>query len=627
MKLLRSILYPAACFTLAWGAAHLIRLMSAVGDDTRARPSITPLTPAAKSPRGERMATLRAAFTAAKPGEWSALWHEFAAKAGIADLKDASLQAAPVLPQLAAEELAVRTGTASGNAGAFAALASRDAAAALKLAKRTGVTAYQCAVLRVMAQSDPATAVSLARRMPAGRPLSVDEENDLGRSGETDTPPGAVFSAWTRRDPQAAAAAAETLGAKAGHVARRQIVRQWACRDGPAALRYLAEQVPPGSEMADAVRMDYILRAAIFSDPAGTAKMLREVPALRDAFSGEGAELRAVRPWYLADPQTAVAWLHSPAGQGRGAMWLINFVAPGNPAAALHLVREFPKAGFPDHARNLALIAESEPAAALALADELGLRPKVEAELRLAEIKADPATACDRWLAAVQKHGADDSLAALGWTRWHALQLAAFASHALPDKARALAAVVPAARLMPEKRLASSERAALKFWPDLQRETNPSPSPSAKVPPDPTAPLPFAANPAAAAEALLSRPLLEADAEKAVNCWAPHDFPAAQSWVARLPDGPARRKAALALAHEQARHDPAAALAAATSGRFMAPPEFYAHCLQRLARTGGDWRQWIARTPAEALPHRNRSLPDILEEESNILTAVRNAVR
>jgi hypothetical protein len=628
MRRLRSILYPALCFVLAWGAVHLVRLMSAVGQEPGANfaPPLTSGEPA-KATRASRMEKLRADFAAAKPGEWSALWHEFAAQASIADLQEASRQAAVMFPKLAEEELASRAGILTGSPGSFAAFAARDADEAFKQAKRSGDASFQCAVLRVMAQSDPVKAVSLARRLPAGRPMSIEEAYAFGRSGEPDTCLGAAFSAWTRRDPQAAVAAAEKVPAKLRREALGQVVRLWAYRDGPAALRYIAEQVQAGGSLSDAFRMDYILRASLLSDPSGTAKVLREHPGLRAAFTTEGAELLAVRRWYLADPQAAVEWLRSPEGQGRGTMWLINMVTRANPSAALQLMRQFPKAGFPDHAGNLALIAESEPSAALAVADELGLRAQVEGELRFAEIKANPDGACDRWLAAISKHGAKESLASLGWTSEQALKLAAFASHALPDKAAALAAVMPASVLMPVKRYIGSEQAALKFWPDLQPETKPAPGANAAIPPDPKPPLPFAANPAAAAEALLAGTITEADATKAVNCWAPHDFSAAQAWVAKLPEA-TRRAAELALAQEQAIHDPAAVLTAASANRFDAPAGLWQQCIRRIALAGGDWKSWAAKAPAGALNENqftNRNPMEAIEDDVKILAAIRAA--
>lgn len=628
MKRLRFLLYPVLCFALAWGAVHFVRLMSAVSEAPHARSSLQPSSAVpAKAARTSLMEKLRADFAAAKPGQWSALWHAFAAQANIADLEVASRQSAIMFPALASEELALRAGNLSGGRGAFAAFASRDADEAFKLAKRSGESSIQCAVLRVMAQSDPGKALTLALRLPAGRRMSIEEAYATGRSSEPDTPPGAVFSAWARRDPQAALAAAEKSPAKSRRGALGQVLRQWAYRDGPAALRYLAEQVQPGRKLTETFRMDYILRAAFLSDPAGTAKVLREFPALADSdrdYVWQG-------PWCQADPRGVLEWMRAGKNTNfRAVEYLIRALPPGREQDALALIREFPKAAFPDHAEHLAAIAVSEPAAALAVADELGLRAKVEAELRIAEIKADPAAACDRWLAAIAKHGAEKSLAVLGWTGEQALQLAAFVSHALPEKAAALAAVVPASVLMPVQRYIGSEQAALKFWPNLQPETKPKPGTVAAIPPDPEPPLPFAAYPAAAAEALLAGTLTEADAAKAVNCWAPHDFAAAKAWVAKLPAGTARRAAELALAQEQALYDPASALAAAAADRFDAPPELWAQCIRRIALAGGDWKSWAAKAPAGAMDHQrftNRSLTESIEDDVNALEAVREAAK
>ncbi len=464
MKRFRSFFLPAACFALAWGVAHFVRIIAAVGEPAAPRRVVIPERKAPAAARGDKLAKVREAFAKAVPGEWSALWRDFASEASIAELQNASTAAVPVLPQLAAEEVAVRTGKASGSPGTFAALAD--------------------AVLRVLAQRDPAEAMSRALKLPAGRPISIDEAYSLGRSGEVDTPLGSVFSAWTRRDPQAAAAAADTLRSKGiRHAVRREIGVQWAYRDGPAALRFVMEHAPRGEKLTDSFRMDYILRAAFSSDPAGTARLLTEHAVLRDAVN----PLYALRSWYRADPAGVLAWVRESAnGNEHAGRGVISLVVRENPPAAAALIRKFPRAAYPDHTRNIAAIAGINPSLGLALADELGLRPQVEPALRAAEMKADPATACDRWLAAVSQHGAEGSLAALGWTSETALQLAAFACHALPERAKELAAVVPASVLMPKRRYLGSERAARLFWPELEPETQPKKPPQRWKMPPPT---------------------------------------------------------------------------------------------------------------------------------------------
>src|SRR5687768_15383347 len=118
MRRLRSLLYPALCFVLACGAGHLVRLISAAGHEPRAQIFLPPPPgEPAKATRASRMEKLRADFAAAKPGGWSALWHEFAAQASNADLQEASRQAAVMFPKLAEEELAARAGILTGSPG------------------------------------------------------------------------------------------------------------------------------------------------------------------------------------------------------------------------------------------------------------------------------------------------------------------------------------------------------------------------------------------------------------------------------------------------------------------------------------------------------------------------------
>ena len=639
MKLLRSLLLPAVCFVLAWGAAHFVRTIASVGEPAPRRAVVIPARTAPLSAGPDKVAGAREAFAKAAPGEWSALWQDFSTHASLADLENASRSAVAILPQLADEELAVRTGKLSGSAGTFAALAEHDPEAAWAQAKKTGNDSYTSAVLRMMVQRDPADAVQRALKLPAGRPISVNEAYGLGRNGEVHTPLGSVFAAWARRDPRAAVAAVESLRSKGSkHTARREIAVQWAYRDGPAALRFVMEHVPRDEKLADSFRMDYILRAAFYSDPAGTAKLMSENGGLRAALGSEGPQLSALKPWYRADPQGFLAWLRNPepVEDGRAAMWLISYVVRENPLAAAPLIREFPKAGHPDHARNIAVIARLDPALGRSLADELGLRPQVEAAIEAAVVKDDPAAACDRWLEAVKKHGAQGALTALGWSSEAALELAAFASHALPERAKELAAVVPASVLVPGPRYLGSQSAVALFWKELAPQAAPQISlPHNAAPKNDddhvAAKDSFTADPAAAAEAMLAGPPGDVDAAKAVAAWAPHDFAAARAWLNRVPEGRARQLGELALAIEQSPRDPEAALQFIASMPDAPQGEatrLWKACLQRLVFTGGDWQGWLAKAPAEVKNKSDihgKSPEQVLTEEARILAALRKS--
>ena len=639
MKRLRTLLLSAVCFALAWGAVHFVRTIAAVGEPAPRRAVVIPDRTAPVSAGPDKVAAVREAFANTSPGGWSALWQDFASHASIADLEKASQSAVAILPQLADEELALRTGKLSGSAGTFAALAEHDPAAAWAQARKTGNDSYTSAVLRVMVKRNPADAMRRALKLPAGRPISVDEAYGLGRNGEVHTPLGSVFAAWARRDPRAAGTAVESLPSRGSkHMARREIAVQWAYRDGPAALRFVMDHAPRGAKLADSFRMDYILRAAFYSDPAGTAKLMSENGGLRAALGSEGPQLSALKPSYRADPQGFLAWLRNPGPvqDSRAAMWLIGYVVRDNPLAAAPLIREFPKAGHPDHARNIAVIARLDPALGRSLADELGLRPQVEAAIEAAAVKDDPAAACDRWLAAVRQHGAQGALTALGWSSEAALELAAFASHALPERAKALAAVVPASVLVPGPRYLGSESAVALFWKELAPQAAPqislAPNAAPKEDEDAIAAKDsFTSDPAAAAGAMLAGPPGDMDAAKAVAALAPHDFAAARAWLSRVPEGPARQQGELALAIEQAPRDPLAALqfiASLPDAPQKDAAELWTACLQRLVFTGGDWQSWLAKAPAlvkNTSDIHGKSPEQVLTEEAKLLAALRKS--
>jgi hypothetical protein len=636
MKRLRRYILPAVCFVTAWTGAHLAS-KTAAPVKSPGLISGAPRIRSAPSSSREAGRELASAFSTSRMAEWASLWEGFARNATADELENLPSLASPdrdpyygskgrdVLQWLAREELAVRTRKASATPGAYAALAESDPDAAWEQLRSNNYEALSCAVIRVLARRDPEDALRRLRALPAG----IQREFDTGeRSVFVASPVGSLFAAWARNDP--AAALAEMKRSGSGGAA--ELVMTWAFHDSPAALRHIAES-RPGGDPAKSLPMDVILRTAFHFAPAESAKLLSQYAELRRAMHGESCRLRALKSWFDADPNGVREWLR--AERPNGDMWLTGRVVRSDPIAGAQLIREFPKAAFPDQSRNVASIAERDPALGAALADELGLRAQVEALLTSAAVRADPAAACDDWLEALREHGPDGALAVLGWTADIAREVAGTAVSAFPDKAKELAALVPASALATTD--GGFRSAGLgRYWPELAPVPSPPPSPAASATDDFPAE-PFALDPAAAAEALLSRTMHDWEAWNAVSLWAPHDFAAARSWLSRVPDGRARQLGELALAIEEAPGNPQGSL---ERFAFM-PDELAGQLAQELARpvaaallrlvvTGGDWRGWVGRLPPAIRERADHhfivtTLERGLKEEEDLLAALRKS--
>jgi hypothetical protein len=562
--------------------------------------------------------------------QWPDLWAKFADNTSAAGLEDIcalvprdqksyySPPAVAFLKVLSEEELAVRTRRAKLEPGAFAALAESDPNEAWEQLKKNNQEALSSVVLRTLAWRNPADALRRWRTLPEGTQREGGEDE---RAVFIPSPAGSIFGAWARRDPAAALSVlkAERLDGDA------ELYMSWAFRDGPAALRHIAD-----SDWKDNSNyaMEIIFRAAFQLAPAGTAKLMRESPVLWKRIG----TLRVFHPWYRADPQGALAWLQTE--RPRGDSIVFERLSRSDPAASAEIMRRFPTPEFGDHFQNIALISRSDPALGAALADEFGLRAQVETYLRKVRIRENPSAACDEWMAAVRQHGPDGALAALGWSADAARDLAEFAATVFPDKAKELAAVVPASILTSDDERYRSEKLG-RFWPDLA--------------PAPYKPTPFtlkedreaqiARNPASAAEALLTNSPGAEDVWNVTRMWAPYDTAAARAWLDRLPEGSARQAGELALARERAPDDPQEVLKllSGTSPELLKQysrdaGRLWVTCLQRLVVNNGDWRPWLDRLPpaiktAASQVFIGRDPAGSLEAEAQLLTTLRKSAR
>lgn len=616
MKLLRFLLLPCGCFVLTWAAAHLLRTFAAVGDDAPPRPSspATALFSVKKNTPpgtvGDRLRGLRETFAKAPPGEWSALWREFAEKASRADFEKLAKESKKGLSRLAEEELAVRSGRAAGSPGAFAALADHDPEAAWRQVRVMGQSAATAAVLRVLASRDPEDALRRWREMPvrpAPRLPTADERLSLGRTGVSHTALGSLFASWARRDPAGAEEAVSSLPLRFQQDARNEIALTWSWHDGPAALRYVSGLAAESGDGLQRRWIGPVLLSAISRWPSETAAVLALDPLLKTG-TGEWGVPRAVPAlWYLADPDGYMGWLNE-SGKN-GAELFYSKAILRNPAAAARLLRAFPPGEETNAGQIISGIAQHDPAAGLDLADEFQVRPAVEAALRQSRAISNPAAACREWLAALRDHGADSALETLGWTPQTARSISDFAKSRLTEEARELASLLPPPA------------------PPAERQPSAAPDPDSWSGGRRSE---FVLDPASAASTLLEsgRPIQGWDAWNVMSLWAPLDFPAARDWLTRLPEGEVRHRGEAALASSMASDRPGEALALLSSlpeSTHKDTEKTWKESIQRLALTGGDWRQWISRMPAQSMNHGAENPEKALSAEAALLANLRQS--
>ena len=532
------------------------------------------------------------------------------------------VQGDDLLQVLAREELAVRAGRPVDLAPeSISALAERNPQAAWETLAKNNRTDFSAAALRTLAGKDPAEALRRLQAMPEGapEPLGDGSRAEARRAAVWHTPLGAIFGAWARRDPAAAAAAVMKLPPADRTRAASHLGMTWSFHDGPAAIRYVLDFDKTGENLTGNIRLDVMLRASFRTHPSETAKLMAESAMLRKVI-GEPPNLYvAVKPWLAADPEGALAWLFDPKNDsGTDALAWLDL--DQNPEIATRIVRGLAAAGSPAADKLLINLYRRDPELSLSLADELGVPLRENPELAKMRIYDDPADACDRWLAALVQHGDPaQALAALSWTSDMACELAVRAARVFPDKTAELAKWVPASSLASANLWRYNYPEITRFWPELAG-TLENPASESSKPAFPTAR--FRYDPAAAAESLLTSSPDAKDVKRAVELWAPHDLPAARTWLSRLPESPARQQGELALAKIQTGYDPEASLEIlSTSAEGNSSGQLWEDALRRLLYAGGDWKTWLARSPESG---RDR-LADEIAGEAKLLDLVRRS--
>lgn len=601
MKRLRSLMFPVACFAIAWAVTRVVtKPAPQIANEPAATSHRTNHVrrPARRELRQDEIQILARKIESAPPSEWAGLWHDFSSGITTDGLEQVAKSGVTILGPLAKDELAARLGK-------------------------------EIPGLRAMAYRNPAMALRLFRSAPESVHAEVVDLDESSRGALGHSSLGLIFAAWARRDPQAAAAAIAKLPEQEQRIAAGEVALTWAYRDGPAALRFLLAFNQGGSEAYGPVRMDLIFRAAFRTDPAGTAKLLREHASLRKAMGTESCDLAAVRPWFDADPETVTAWLLEPypKGDSRADMWLLRSLAADQPEVAARLMRALPPSTDPfNRDQPLALIARRDPELALSLADHFGLdREQLEATVLTRNRYYSPGAACDRWLAALrQNSNPDAALAALGGSAKYACELANHAAAHEPELAAQLAKLVPASALLGSVRW--NQQALGKFWPEIAehfRENDErEDATSAKAFPDSI----FQLDPAIGGEYLITHQALTRDnVTRAIEAWAPYDFAAAEAWLNGLPADQARQAGELSLMRHRNDRDPATTLAALA--KYSEAPDqntgiLWQTSLRRLMIVGGDWQSWLAKMPEgdgktlviESLTEESKLL-DLLKKE------------
>lgn len=612
MKTLRTILIPVACFVVSWA---LFRFLAGHFVTPAPAPQVMPTAPT-KTKR-ERVDTRKASVeklaenVLRRPmNQWAALWDDFARDATVEQLQSMPVlkslrrdrqrfEGDDLLQVLAQEDLAIRTGTTGTlSEESFSALAESDPQAAWDSIAKNNRHDFVTAALRTLAAKDPAEALRRYKAMqkPERTPLGDGSRAEARRAAVWHTPLGAIFGAWARRDPVAAAEAARKLAPEDRPEAASHIAMTWAFRDGPAAIRYLIDFDKSGESLAGRqIRLDVVLRASFRTHPAETSKLMRETPMLRKVLASPPNLYVAVGPWFDADPEGALAWLLEPASERRTDA--LQWVRPGRNVATMERIIRGLAEQDPESTLNLLVTLDRRhPELAMSLADDLGLPLRGNPTLERLRLHDHPAEACDRWLAALREHGDPaKALEALGWTIEMATELAARAARVFPEKARQLAKLVPASALDTTNLWRINNDEIPLYWPELKGALkDPSPKPA-----KPAVPLHlFRYDPAAAAKALLATSPDAAALKNAVEAWAPYDLPAASDWVSQLPEGPAREQAGQELSKFQATRDPEKLLEFLSSSPPSDQSSRLWECgLRHLFYTGGDWKSWLERVP------------------------------
>ncbi len=644
MKTFRSFLIPAVSFAAAWGITFFVsrRHHSAREEpETVIRNSGSSTQRSREAPRKISTEKLAEDFQTHPLSEWSKLWEEFAIQATASELQNLPKLAAggrnqydnpdqDILKILGREELAIRAGRPVELAPeAFSALAERDPETAWKNFAQHNRHDYATAALRTLASHDPEEALRRFQDMPisAEEPLGDGGRAEGRRAAVWPTPLGAIFGAWARRDPAAAAAAVMKLPPAYRNEAASNVAMTWSFQDGPAAIRYLLDFTKSGEGLESRqIRLDSVLRASFRTHPAETAKLM-ENPRLRLAIDKLPCDYVALGPWAAADPEGVVGWLLEPAGDDHNRSYSLTDLLDGEPQTAARILRGLAAAGTSVSIKQILSIHCRDPELALSLANELGMDLQNSPELKLCQWEDDPGASINRWLEELRKNGNPDrALAELGWTKEIATELAARAARAFPGKAAQLAKLVPAASLDTAELWRRNHHDMIRYWPELEPflAYPKSQENGGRIPAFEESQ--FQLDPAAAAEQMLSRQPSADDVTEAVEIWAPHDPVAARAWLTRISDPEARQKGELALAEIQAPRDPLSVLTFLTSQTLPddSTSDLWKTSLHRLALNGGDWKGWLARMPASMDSDRTE-LEESLTDELKLLDLARRA--
>ncbi|GAA5131523.1 hypothetical protein JIN84_06820 [Luteolibacter yonseiensis] len=619
MKIFRPLLIPAACFIVTWGVTfYLSKHRNAppveeppVSHHRASRPS-----PGTDEPRRLTVAQVEEQFQTRPTGEWAGIWQDFARTATVRDLesitpkhvdKEAWVRVRRdmrnVTYLLATEELAVRAARpVADEPGAYAAFAEANPEAVWKNLERRNLEPLSIGVMRTLAWRDPAGTLERFSTMPAPVHASCGSDEGGMKSG---SPLGAILSSWSRRDPSAAAGAVMKLAPSERLKVAGGVAEVWACRDAPSAIGFITDFLDPGAENHYELRLESILRIGLNRNPAGTAKVIAANPELRRVMTNTDFT-RVLRLWQLADPETAMAWAMETDEEGANHAEMLFHSIKHEPEEARRFIRKQAAIDPESAATFLRSLHAINPEGSETLAAELALPlPEGRASESVTPYGDDPAAACDLWLAELRRHqDPREALDALGWGRFPLVSLAERAVRFFPEKAAALAKLVPASSFgaiyPPHLRFGNRVVGNLqRYWPDLEVLTEPVRST------DPTSPgsrifqKEFEIDPAAAAGRLLDKPVSTDDAVGVIRLWAPYDPAASQVWLTRLPEGEARKMAELELLSIQGGSDPVKVLEFLATANLPVQKtrQIKTSCLIRLAQTGGDWKSWLERLP------------------------------
>jgi hypothetical protein len=618
MKIFRSLLIPTACFVATWGFTFYVskHRQAPLADEPPVRHQ--PVSRPTRGVDGSRKLTVAQVdekFQTRPTGEWAEIWQDFARTATVKDLEAITPKHVDkeswtrvrrdtrnVTYLLASEELAVRADRpVAEEPGAYAALAEANPEAVWKNLERNNLEPLSTGVMRTLAWRDPAGTLERFSAMPAPIPASCGSDEGGMKSG---SPLGAILSSWARRDPPAAVAAVMKLPPSERLNVAGGVAEIWACRDAPAALRFITDFIEPGGDNYYALRMESILRIGLSRDPSGTAKIIAATPVLRRTMSHWDFK-RDIRLWQLADPETAMAWaLETDGEEGDHSEMFFDAIKYEREEAG-RFIRKLAAVDPESAGARLASLYEIDPQGSETLAAELAIPLPGDRESTSVSPYDDPEGACERWLEELGRHeNPKDALTALGWPRSTAMNLAERAARFFPEKAAALAKLVPASffgAIYPPL-LPSGNRVVgnlQRYWPDLEvlTESPPTTDPVSEgsriFQPE------FEIDPAAAAEKLSSKPVSTDDAATAIRLWAPYDPAGSRAWLARLPEGEARKIGELQLLYYQPASDPVKVLefVAAAGLPIQKTRDIKSSCLTRLAQTGGDWKHWLGLLP------------------------------